>query len=76
MLVIVQKLLEISMRLDKSDRKFLRILRKLLGAFPVRCSKWLEKRLFQGTWDPVRKYRRRIRRRKRFRSDHNKDQKG
>lgn len=76
MLVIIQKLLEISMRLDQSDRKFLRILGKLLGVFPVWCSKWLEKRLFRGTWDPVRKYRRRRRRKKRSRSDRGRNQKG
>ena len=64
MLMIVQKLLEISMRLDKSSRKSLRALGKALGVFPVQYSKFLEKRLFSGAWDPAKKYRRHSRKRR------------
>ena len=59
LVLIIQKMLEMSMRLDKSDRKILRILGRILGIFPVCYSKRLEKRLFEGTWEPVHKYRRR-----------------
>lgn len=57
MLKLVQKLLELSMRLCKSERKFLRILGKVTGYFPVRYSQWMEKRLFEGTWNPVKRQR-------------------
>ena len=56
MLVLVQKMLELSMRLCKSDRKLLRIIGKLLGYLPVRYSQWMEKRLFEGIWDPTGSY--------------------
>ena len=39
MLKIVQKLLEISLRLCRSEKKFLRVLGEILGFFPVRYSK-------------------------------------
>lgn len=59
MLLLVQKLLEISMRLDNSKICFLRLLGKGLGIFPVYYSRRMEKRLFCGTWDPVKPYRKR-----------------
>lgn len=57
MLVLVQKMLELSMRLEGSDRAILRILGKMIGVFPVHYSRWLQRRLFRGTWDPVKRYR-------------------
>lgn len=71
MLKIVQKLLEISLRLCRSEKKFLRVLGEILGFFSVRYSKRMEKRLFEGNWDPVKHYRRKGR----ILSKHGKDKK-
>ena len=53
----VQKWLLISMRLCKSRKKVIKILGNTLGYFPVRYSRWLEKRLFEDNWDPMKRYR-------------------
>lgn len=57
MVPFVQKLLRISMRFDKSRYFFLRIAGKILGIFPVWYCRRMEKRLFNGKWDPLRKFR-------------------
>lgn len=68
MLFLMEKLLLLSIGLEKSSKKGIRLLGKLLGIWPVYCSRRLEKRLLEGRWNPVKRYRkrgRRIRRRKR-----------
>ncbi|MDO4307133.1 MAG: hypothetical protein Q4C77_09875 [Eubacteriales bacterium] len=59
--LLTEKLLIISIRLENSNRKCIRYLGKLLGILPVRYSRRMEKRLFDGTWDPVKRYRKRCR---------------
>lgn len=61
MLFFVEKLLIISMRMEKSGKRCVRLLGKLLGIFPVRYSYRMEKRLFDGNWDPAKRYRKRRR---------------
>lgn len=61
MLLLAEKLLLISMRLEKSHKKCIRFLGKVLGILPICYSRWMEKRLFRGTWDPAKRYRKRRR---------------
>lgn len=64
----IQKLLEQSMRLENSSKPIVRIVGKLLGIIPVSYSRYLEKRLMSGKWDPAQKWRKvtpRIKRRHR-----------
>lgn len=58
MLVLAEKILILSMKLEKSRWKVIRLTGKLLGIFPVHYSRWMEKRLFRGNWDPVKRRRR------------------
>ncbi len=51
----IQKLLEQSMRLENSRKLAIRIVGKLLGIIPVFCSRYLEKRLTSGKWNPAKK---------------------
>lgn len=53
----IQKLLEQSMRLENSRKLAIRIVGKLLGIIPVFCSRYLEKRLTSGKWNPAKKWR-------------------
>lgn len=53
----IQKLLEQSMRLENSSKPIVRIVGKLLGIIPVSYSRYLEKRLMSGKWDPAQKWR-------------------
>ena len=55
MLLFVEKLLEFSMRLGKSQNRAVRIAGKLIGAVPLRCAEQLEKLLMSGKWNPGRK---------------------
>lgn len=57
MISFVQKMLEISMKLDKKKSLFFRAAGKILGVFPVWYCMRMEKRLFSGKWDPLKKYR-------------------
>lgn len=57
----VQKMLEISMRLDKGSFFIFRLAGKLLGIFPVWYCGRMEKKLFRGKWDPAKRYRKRYR---------------
>ena len=52
----IQKLLEQSMRLENSRKLAIRIVGKLLGIIPVFCSRYLEKRLTSGKWNPAKKW--------------------
>lgn len=61
MLLLAEKLLLISMRLEKSHKKYIRFWGKVLGILPICYSRWMEKRLFRGTWDPAKRYRKRRR---------------
>lgn len=51
----VQKMLEISMSLDKRKFFVFRMAGKLLGIFPVWYCRCMEKRLFSGKWAPLKK---------------------
>ena len=53
----IQKLLEQSMRLENSRKLAIRIVGNLLGIIPVFCSRYLEKRLTSGKWNPAKKWR-------------------
>ena len=57
MLTLTERLLELSMNMAGSRHLMIRLLGKLLGIFPVWYSSRMERRLFNGTWDPVKKYR-------------------
>ncbi len=59
MLSFVQKLLEISMCMDKSAWGIIRFLGKLLGIFPVWYSERLAEKIFREGYDPVKRYRKR-----------------
>lgn len=59
MISFVQKMLEISIKLDKKKFFILRITGKILGIFPVWYCGRMEKKLFSGKWDPLKKYRKR-----------------
>lgn len=53
----IQKLLEQSMKMEKSRKLVIRIVGKLLGIIPVFYSRYLEKRLMSGKWSPAGKWR-------------------
>ena len=55
-----QKLLVLAMKMGKSPYRIVRLLGKLLGIFPVWYSERMERKLFDGTWDPAKKYRKRM----------------
>ena len=64
----IQELLEQSMRLENRRKLAVRIVGKRLGMSPVFCSRYLEKRLTSGKWNPAKKWRKappRIKRRRR-----------
>ncbi len=65
MLVLAEKMLIWSMKLEKSRWKGGRLAGRILGIFPVYYSCWLEKRLFKGSWNPGGRLRRRRKRRPR-----------
>lgn len=55
---VIEKLLELSGRMENSRFIAIRFLGKGVGFFSIRYSTWLEQRLFCGKWDPARKYKR------------------
>lgn len=57
MVPFVQKMLELSMRLGKRKCILFRAMGAVIGFFPVWYVRRLEKRLFSGKWDPLKKYR-------------------
>lgn len=59
MLALAEKMLILSMKLEKSRWKVVCLVGKLLGVFPVYYSRRMEKRLFSGKWNPVEKRRKR-----------------
>lgn len=61
---LMEKLLILSMSLEKSRRKGSRALGKIFGILAVQYSEWMEKRLYSGKWDPVKRSKKRARRRK------------
>lgn len=58
MFVLVERLLILSMKMEKSGMAPVRLLGKLLGLPPVWCSRMLEKKILSGSWDPGRRFRR------------------
>lgn len=64
MLSFVQKLLEISMRMDKNRWTIIRIFGKILGIFPVWYSERLARKIFQGGYDPTKRDKKAYRNRK------------
>ncbi len=58
-----EKLLLLSMKWEKSRRPGVRLMGKLVGILPLRYAQHMEKRLFQGKWDPMKKYQKKKRRR-------------
>lgn len=58
MFLFMEKLLEFSIRLEMSRSRAVRIAGILIGAIPLRCAEYMEKRLMNGKWDPGRKWRR------------------
>lgn len=65
MLVLIEKLLFLSIRMDQSRFRLVRLFGDILGAFPVWYSSRLEKKLFSGTWDPLKGYKKRLKRKMR-----------
>lgn len=51
-----EKLLLLSMKLELSPRPGVRLMGMLLGILPMWYAQRMEKRLFQGKWDPMEKY--------------------
>lgn len=58
MFFLLQKMLELSMRMGKCRCRFLRLAGRILGLFPVWYSCRMEKRLMDGIWDPSFKWKR------------------
>lgn len=52
-----QKVLELAMRLSRSKYRVVRGIGEIAAIIPVWYSERMERKLFEGTWDPGKKYR-------------------